>query len=84
MQNMMLIKAPEIISINQVSHDFHGLNKQATSSNEVRNAMGGIVFEKLCFHSDLMNSDLSEFARGHYFVKIEDGRKSSTRKVLKG
>lgn len=58
-------------------------NKQATSSIEIRNAMGGIVFEKLSFHGDLMNIDLSGFARGLYIVKIEDGRKSSTRKVLK-
>jgi outer membrane protein assembly factor BamB len=58
-------------------------NKQATSSIEIRNVMGGIVFEKLSFHGDLMNIDLSGFARGLYIVKIEDGRKSSTRKVLK-
>jgi hypothetical protein len=80
---MMLIKAPEIISINQDYHDFIGLIKQATFIIETRNAMGGIVFEKLSFHGDLMNIDLSGFARGLYIVKIEDGRKSSTRKVLK-
>ncbi len=50
---------------------------------EIRNAMGEIVFEKLNFQSELINIDLTGFASGLYFVRVENDLTSRTRKVLK-
>mgnify|MGYP001614083976 CR=1 FL=1 len=48
---------------------------------EIYNAMGEKVFSSVISHQSSVN--VKVFAKGIYFLKISDGKKSSTRKFVK-